>query len=190
MESYHESAFSFGLGHAREKARSGLVDVALRSVVCAFTTDLFVYSTEVFKMALSSIVMKFGGTSVEDAAAFARVAKIVASFGEAHPIVVVSAMSRVTDALLKSVREAKSGSGPEAALRQLTEHLERHTAVASTLLSPEESSRIENLVHQARIELGDILHQVATPYLPLLVLQDVVLSLRRAPLRNAACCCA
>ncbi|MDP9347813.1 MAG: lysine-sensitive aspartokinase 3, partial [Gemmatimonadota bacterium] len=45
-------------------------------------------------------VLKFGGTSVEDAAAFERVASIVAARRDAAPVVVTSAMSRVTDALV------------------------------------------------------------------------------------------
>jgi aspartate kinase len=44
--------------------------------------------------------MKFGGTSVADAAAFENVARIVANERDAAPVVVVSAMSGVTDSLL------------------------------------------------------------------------------------------
>ena len=44
------------------------------------------------------VVMKFGGTSVADAAAFENVARIVATQRDA--VVVVSAMSGVTDSLL------------------------------------------------------------------------------------------
>ena len=48
------------------------------------------------------VVMKFGGTSVEDVTAIDRTAKIVAgriARGQ-QPIVVVSAMAKVTDQLL------------------------------------------------------------------------------------------
>jgi aspartate kinase len=48
------------------------------------------------------IVMKFGGTSVADAAAIENVARIVATERAAFPVVVVSAMSGVTDALLSA----------------------------------------------------------------------------------------
>lgn len=130
-------------------------------------------------MASSSVVMKFGGTSVEDANAFARVAEIVAAELKNHPpVVVVSAMSRLTDALLASVREAHSSSAAEqsAAFDKLTEHLERHTVVARQLLSQTEAARIETVINQARAEIGDLLHQVAARRMPLLVLQDVVVS--------------
>src|SRR2546427_9132788 len=50
-------------------------------------------------------VLKFGGTSVEDAAACARVAGIVRAHGRARPVVVVSALAGVTDALLGCARE-------------------------------------------------------------------------------------
>jgi aspartate kinase len=45
-------------------------------------------------------VMKFGGTSVGDVAAFERVFHIVSTQIEKRPLVVVSAMTKVTDALL------------------------------------------------------------------------------------------
>ena len=47
------------------------------------------------------IVMKFGGTSVESAAALERVAGIVKSRLDRKPVVVVSAMGKTTNRLLK-----------------------------------------------------------------------------------------
>ena len=44
--------------------------------------------------------MKFGGTAVGDVAAFERVFQIVSTQYDRHPVVVVSAMTKVTDALL------------------------------------------------------------------------------------------
>ena len=46
------------------------------------------------------IVMKFGGTSVQDAKAIDRVAHIVQGRLADRPVVVVSAMAKVTDSLL------------------------------------------------------------------------------------------
>src|SRR3989442_3767722 len=71
-------------------------------------------------------VLKFGGTSVEDAAAFERVAEIVRAERRARPVVVVSAMSGVTDALLASVDAASAAD--------LEPHLERHRLVARGLM--------------------------------------------------------
>src|SRR5690349_5414410 len=61
-------------------------------------------------------VMKFGGTSVQDAEAFARVAEIVAGERANSPVVVTSAMSKVTDALLAAFDLAKKGEVENAVL--------------------------------------------------------------------------
>lgn len=55
------------------------------------------------------IVMKFGGTSVEDARAIERVAAIVKDRLPQKPVVVVSAMAKVTDTLLTMARAAGAG---------------------------------------------------------------------------------
>jgi aspartate kinase len=81
-----------------------------------------------------SIVMKFGGTSVADAAALENVARIVAAHREAAPVVVVSAMSGVTDALLASVAMASEGRVHDA-VASLKETFERHHEAAQQLLS-------------------------------------------------------
>jgi aspartate kinase len=60
---------------------------------------------------MSVVVMKFGGTSVEDPAAISRTAAIVAgrvALGK-QPVVVVSAMSKVTDQLLRAAGAAAQG---------------------------------------------------------------------------------
>jgi len=52
------------------------------------------------------VVMKFGGTSVEDAVAVRRLIEIVQSRGSSRPVVVVSALAGVTDQLLQAGRDA------------------------------------------------------------------------------------
>ena len=73
-------------------------------------------------MAISKLtIMKFGGTSVEDQRAFERLVSIVGSEytpGISCPVVVVSAMSGVTNALLASVDQATAGD-PESAMLRL-----------------------------------------------------------------------
>ena len=55
-------------------------------------------------------VMKFGGTSVGDAACIRRSAKIVADAASLHPVAaVVSAMSGVTNRLIDAAHQAKRG---------------------------------------------------------------------------------
>jgi len=63
------------------------------------------------KLQMKLVVMKFGGTSVEDAAAIGRAAAIVAgrvAMGKS-PVVVVSAMAKVTDQLLRAAAAASEG---------------------------------------------------------------------------------
>ena len=80
-----------------------------------------------------SIVMKFGGTSVADAAALKNVARIVAAHQDAAPVVVVSAMSGVTDALLASVAMASEGRVQEA-IASLKDIFQRTQDAAQQLL--------------------------------------------------------
>jgi aspartate kinase len=59
---------------------------------------------------MSLVVMKFGGTSVEDATAIARTAAIVPdAWRGQEAVVVVSAMSKVTDQLLACAAAASRG---------------------------------------------------------------------------------
>ncbi len=79
------------------------------------------------------IVMKFGGTSVENDTAIKRLAGIVRSRLAEQPVVVVSALAGVTDSLLDMSRAAASGSLPEA-LPLLRKLRRRHLAVVGALL--------------------------------------------------------
>ena len=58
--------------------------------------------------------MKFGGTSVGDAAAFERVLQVVSAQIEKRPVIVTSAMTKVTDALLAAFDIAKKGDAAAA----------------------------------------------------------------------------
>mgnify|MGYP005811913701 CR=1 FL=1 len=79
------------------------------------------------------IVMKFGGTSVQDAEAIARACEIVRGRRNRKPVVVVSAMAKVTDTLLAMGRAA--GSGDREKAMELSRGLrERHYSTAGELL--------------------------------------------------------
>src|SRR5437660_4903519 len=84
-------------------------------------------------MAESCIVMKFGGTSVGDAKAIEGVAAIVRQRLPQRPVVVVSAMARVTDQLLHMARAAGAGDR-KTALTLARELRERHYNTAGELL--------------------------------------------------------
>ncbi|MGA7524777.1 MAG: lysine-sensitive aspartokinase 3 [Acidobacteriaceae bacterium] len=80
------------------------------------------------------VVMKFGGTSVEDAVAIRRTAEIVAGRVRKglQPIVVVSAMARVTDLLLSA--SATAARGDRASALAILERLRiRHHDTATQL---------------------------------------------------------
>jgi len=63
------------------------------------------------------IVMKFGGTSIDDAVAVQRVVEIVRSRLPLRPVVVVSAMGKTTKQLLETARAASGGDLKTAAAR-------------------------------------------------------------------------
>src|SRR4029453_2706658 len=76
------------------------------------------------------LVQKFGGTSIEDAAAVERVCEIVTAARERCPVVVVSAIGETTDHLVEALERASLGEEPRALtllsrLRRGTEGLVR-----------------------------------------------------------------
>src|SRR3974390_2561090 len=79
------------------------------------------------------IVMKFGGTSEQDAKAIERVAHIVQGRLADRPVVVVSAMAKVTDSLLAMGKAAGSGDR-KTALKMARALRERHYDTAGELL--------------------------------------------------------
>ncbi|HVA62680.1 MAG TPA: lysine-sensitive aspartokinase 3 [Terriglobales bacterium] len=82
--------------------------------------------------AAAPTVMKFGGTSVEDAAALRRMSAIVADRGPELPVVVVSAMAKVTDRLveLAGLALAAEIAAADAVIEQLRRrHLEALAAL-------------------------------------------------------------
>ena len=105
-------------------------------------------------------VLKFGGTSVADGAAFERVAAIVRDHGGPRPVVVVSAMAGVTDALFAGARAAADGDARGAG-RRLDLELDRHDVVARTLLPPDAAATFRDALAGARREIGALLERLA-----------------------------
>jgi aspartate kinase len=86
-----------------------------------------------------NVIMKFGGTSVQDAEAMTRVINIVRrrwrdNPDDRPPVVVVSAMSKVTDKLIETGRFASGRQGDRAS-QNVAALLERHIGVAVSLVS-------------------------------------------------------
>jgi aspartate kinase len=104
--------------------------------------------------------MKFGGTSLEDGEAFQRVAQIIASSARENLVVVVSAMSGMTDALISSFQKAAAG-GTSKALENLERLFERHLQV-TTPLSPAAGKRIRAVIEHSRREIVELLAEVSS----------------------------
>lgn len=119
--------------------------------------------------------MKFGGTSVGDVAAFERVFHIVSTQIERHPVVVVSAMTKVTDALLSAFEIAKKGDFAEA-FTSLESHFERHTEVSKQFIPDGTPNAFNGELEFARGELSDLLMRVSRRSLPLQMLKDAIVS--------------
>ena len=119
--------------------------------------------------------MKFGGTSVGDVAAFERVFHIVSTQIESHPVVVVSAMTKVTDALLAAFEIAKKGDFAEA-IATLEPHFDRHVEVSRQFIPDGAPNAFNGELEFARGELADLLIRVSRRSLPLSMLKDAIVS--------------
>ena len=112
---------------------------------------------------MSLVVMKFGGTSVEDPAAIGRTAAIVAGrvAQGRQPVVVVSAMAKVTDQLLRAAAAAASGDRT-GALAISSRLRSRHRDTAAALVkTPADCAALQNLIDQKFDSLDEILRGLA-----------------------------
>jgi len=108
------------------------------------------------------VVMKFGGTSVEDSAAMLRTAAIVAGRVRKglKPIVVVSAMSKVTDTLLAAAAAAGRNAREEAL--KLSDGLRtRHLNTAAELTKGDRLTSLQLNIHHDFDTLDDLLRGIS-----------------------------
>jgi len=122
-----------------------------------------------------SIVMKFGGTSVADAAAFENVARIVGAQREASPVAVVSAMNGVTDGLLTSTTTASERNAREA-IASLQTLFDRHKRVAKELLAAAEAEKFSERVDNAAAHVSKLLRNIEESPSEFSPLQDAIVS--------------
>jgi len=87
------------------------------------------------------IVMKFGGTSVEDAAAIGRLVSIVRRELSRQPLIVVSAMGKTTNRLLACAQLAAEGKR-EDAHNELAAIAQHHFNAAEELASSDHSAEL------------------------------------------------
>jgi aspartate kinase len=114
-------------------------------------------------------VMKFGGTSVGDASRIGQVCEIVKEASrESSVLVVVSAMSGVTNRLIEAATQAEAGERDNAALLIDTLCKQHHVALETLIRDPATrgrlSARIEELLKEAdRLCQGTALIRELTP---------------------------
>ena len=108
------------------------------------------------------VVMKFGGTSVEDAVAMKRTASIVRGRRERglQPVVVVSAMAKVTDQLIAAAAAAGRDDRDES-LRISAKLRERHLSTAAELVNGEQLVEVLSHLHHDFDALDDLLRGIA-----------------------------
>lgn len=107
-------------------------------------------------MSARPLIMKFGGSSVADAACMKAVAGLVKSALPDAPLVVLSAMGKTTDGLFRAARMAAQGQLEEA-LEAHTALMERHRRAAAMLLPVDRAAPVLQEIAQQGGELATIL---------------------------------
>ena len=112
---------------------------------------------------MSLVVMKFGGTSVEDPAAIQRTASIVAGRVAAgkRPVVVVSAMAKVTDQLLRCAAAASRGDRTGALAISSRLRCRHRDTAAALVKDAKESADLMNWIDQKFDQLDEVLRGLA-----------------------------
>jgi aspartate kinase len=106
------------------------------------------------------IVMKFGGTSVESAAAIERVASIVRARIHRKPVVVVSPMGKTTNKLLAMARHAAAGECDQA-LEVLDDIEQLHRSEALKMVRAEDAPEVDRCIEDHCRELAEMVRGLA-----------------------------
>jgi aspartate kinase len=106
------------------------------------------------------IVMKFGGTSVESAAAIERVASIVKARESRKPVVVVSAMGKTTNRLLAIANSAISGARQEY-LGQIHDLRDYHSREARQVVPLQHRAELDRTLDDHFQELTELVKGLA-----------------------------
>ncbi|CAI5537219.1 unnamed protein product [Closterium sp. Naga37s-1] len=110
-----------------------------------------------------TVVMKFGGSSVANAARMKEVADLIQSFPEENPIIVMSAMGKTTNNLIKvGERALTCGSAKCAAIDELRVIRELHVSTMEEL--GVECAEVHELMHELQqLVTGIALMRELTP---------------------------
>lgn len=106
------------------------------------------------------IVMKFGGTSVEDAASIERVAEIIRARLSLEPVVVVSAMGKTTRKLLEAAESSAAGDS-RSTLAVIADLKARHSSEARQLIKNTGERKVFKIIDQHFDELKKLLEGLA-----------------------------
>jgi aspartate kinase len=107
------------------------------------------------------IVMKFGGTSNQDAAAMRNVIRIVQSHLGLHPVVVISAIARATNELEETARNAAAGREVEAEKVLDGLFLRHETIIEGLLKDSENKGELRKVFGRYRATLAQLVRGVA-----------------------------
>lgn len=107
------------------------------------------------------LVMKFGGTSVQDAAAIRRLMAIVQGHAVRRPVVVVSALSKVTDELSALAGLADGGELTREMEARVGALIDRHGREADALVTGEALDRLHAELSTALREIPLLLEIMA-----------------------------
>jgi len=104
------------------------------------------------------LIMKFGGTSVEDAVAMQNIGRIVTRERDRAPLVVLSACAGVTNMLVRAAKLSAQGLSAEAS-SLITPIRERHLKIASDLFTDGSfvQSEVNELCDQLQADAGPLL---------------------------------
>ncbi len=127
------------------------------------------------KISSRSVVMKFGGSSVEDTSAFRRVSRIIQSSAGRRPVVVVSAMLTATDTLLSAVQLAVAGQSDNA-FELIETQLVRYAFVAHQLLGSDHLLEFDKRLDKSRHDIAAVLQSFSGRAEEHPLLQDVIVS--------------
>jgi aspartate kinase len=106
------------------------------------------------------IVMKFGGTSVESAAAIERVAGIVKARRERRPVVVVSAMGKTTNKLLAIAAAAIAGRRADS-IQQIHDLRDFHSREARQVVPLADRAELDRTLDEHFQELTELVKGLA-----------------------------
>lgn len=106
------------------------------------------------------IVMKFGGTSVEDAASVERVAEIIRARLALKPVIVVSAMGKTTRKLLQAAEAAAAGDN-RTTLAVVDDLKTRHVSEARRLVKDSAEREVFSIIEKHFDELKKLLEGLA-----------------------------